>query len=148
MNLDQWLGKENKVGQDIWKNKYQQNNETLDEWFERISNKNEEVKRLMKEKKFLFGGRVLAGRNINSKLSYSNCYVIQSPKDNLEDILRTCSEMARTYSYGGGCGIDISKLRPNGSKVNNAAKVSSGAISFMPLFSKVTETICQSGRRK
>ena len=26
-------------------------------------------------------------------------------------------ELARTYSYGGGCGVNISNLRPKGSRV-------------------------------
>lgn len=147
MNIDQWLSKENKVGKDIWKYKYS-NNESFETWLDRVSNSNPEVKRLITEKKFLFGGRVLNARNVNSKLSYSNCYVIKPPEDNLEDIIgRTCTEMARTYSYGGGVGIDISNLRPKGTVVNNAAKFSSGAVSFMDLFNTVTETISQTGRR-
>lgn len=55
--------------------------------------------------------------------------------------------MARVYSAGGGCGIDISNLRPNGAFVNNAAKYSTGPVSFMDVFSQVTGTISQSGRR-
>ena len=55
--------------------------------------------------------------------------------------------MARTYSYGGGVGIDISKLRPRGAKVNNTAKETTGAVSFMPTFDTVTGTIGQCGRR-
>lgn len=45
------------------------------------------------------------------------------------------------------CGFDISKLRPYGANVNNSAKTSTGAVSFMDLFSHVTNTIAQSGRR-
>lgn len=45
------------------------------------------------------------------------------------------------------CGYDISKLRPNGAKVNNSANTSSGSVSFMDLFSQVTNTIGQNGRR-
>ena len=55
--------------------------------------------------------------------------------------------MARTYSYGGGCGIDISKLSPRGAKVNNTAKETSGSVSFMDLYSLVTGLIGQNGRR-
>lgn len=46
-----------------------------------------------------------------------------------------------------GCGIDISKLRPINSFVNNTARKTSGACSFMDTFSQVTETIGQNGRR-
>lgn len=76
-----------------------------------------------------------------------NCYVIPAPEDNLESIFDTAKRLARTYSYGGGCGIDISKLRPKNAKVNNAAKESTGAVSFMELFSTTTGLISQRGRR-
>lgn len=58
-----------------------------------------------------------------------------------------CQKLARTYSYGGGCGIDISGLSPRGAKINNAAKETSGAVSFMDLYSMVTGLIGQNGRR-
>ena len=55
--------------------------------------------------------------------------------------------MARTYSYGGGCGVDISKLAPRGAKLRNTAKETSGSVSFMDLYSLVTGLIGQNGRR-
>ena len=64
MKLEQWLGKDNQLGMDIWKKKYQQNNETFDEWLDRVSGGNKEVKELIKEKKFLFGGRILSNRGM------------------------------------------------------------------------------------
>lgn len=48
---------------------------------------------------------------------------------------------------GGGCGVDISKLSPRGAKVNNAAKETTGSVSFMDLYSMVTGLIGQAGRR-
>ena len=83
----------------------------------------------------------------NKKITYSNCYVIAPPQDNLESIFECGSKLARTFSYGGGGGIDISNLRPTGSKVNNAAKTTSGAVSFMDFYSYITGLIGQSGRR-
>lgn len=77
-----------------------------------------------------------------------NCYVIDSPSDSIESIFDCAKKLARTYSYGGGCGIDISKLAPRGAKVRNAAKETSGSVSFMDLFSMVTGLIGQNGRRK
>ena len=147
MEIEEWLGADNEAGLKCWHKKYQNNGETFEQWFDRVSGGDLEVKRLIREKKFLFGGRVLAGRGVDSNQSYSNCYVIKAPEDNLESIFDCCKQMARTYSYGGGCGVDLSKLRPNGSSVNNAAKTSSGAVSFMDLLSSVTGTICQAGRR-
>ena len=150
MKLEQWLGKDNQLGMDIWKKKYQQNNETFDEWLDRVSGGNKEVKELIKEKKFLFGGRILSNRGmckLDRKLTYSNCYVIQPPEDNIESIFECASKLARTFSYGGGCGIDISKLSPRGAKINNSAKETTGAVSFMELYNLVTGLIGQNGRR-
>lgn len=149
MRVEEWLGKDNQLGIDIWNKKYRNDNESFDEWLNRVSGNNMAVRKLIEEKKFLFGGRILANRGTASthKISYSNCYVLNPPSDSIEEIYETCKKLARTFSYGGGCGIDISKLSPRGAKVNNAAKTTSGAVSFIDTFSQVTGTIGQSGRR-
>lgn len=134
----------------IWKNKYQYKDETFNEWVERISGGNPKIAKLIRERKFLFAGRILANRGLyrdNIKVTYSNCYVLEPPEDNLESIFDTAKNLARTFSYGGGVGIDISKLRPNGATVHNAAKTTSGAVSFMDLYSMTTGLIGQKGRR-
>ena len=303
MNIEQWLGEENKLGIDIWKGKYQYENESFDEWLDRVSGGDEDVKRLIIEKKFLFGGRILANRGLGKhgvKTTYSNCflgdteivtskgnlcldelvnqdevtvwsegkwrkatvkcfgnqeiwcvaltkvfhskygmirkmstlmygatadhiwfindngvrrevrtselipgmelicdtpdgcmceggkwvvdaqkpfntknvcpvycavvpetnsftlasgilthncYVVSPPEDNIESIFDCAKRLARTYSYGGGVGIDISNLAPRGAKVHNTAKETTGSVSFMDLYSLVTGLIGQNGRR-
>ena len=148
MFVEEWLGKENQLGIDIWKKKYQRNGESFEDWLDRVSGGDADVAELIVHKKFLFGGRILSNRGIDDeKVTYSNCYVISPPEDNIESIYDTAKKLARTYSYGGGCGIDISKLAPCGAKVNNQAKSTSGAVSFMDTFSQVTEQIGQNGRR-
>ena len=150
MTVQEWLGEDNQLGIDIWERKYRYNNESFDEWLYRVSGGDEKVKELIKEKKFLFGGRILANRGLENKgkkISLSNCYVITPPDDSIESIFDCAKKLARTYSYGGGCGIDISSLSPRGAKVNNAAKETSGSVSFMDLYSLVTGLIGQSGRR-
>ena len=150
MEVEQWLGEDNQLGIDIWNKKYCYNGETFDHWLDRVSNYNEDVKRMIVEKKFLFGGRILANRGLNKtglKVTYSNCYVIAPPEDSIESIFECASKAARTFSYGGGVGIDISKLAPRGAKINNTASNTSGAVSFTDLFSMVTGLIGQHGRR-
>ena len=150
MTVQEWLGADNKLGIDIWTNKYQFENETFNDWLDRVSGGNEEVKKLILEKKFLFGGRILSNRGLDKKgikTTLSNCYVIAPPEDNIESIFECATKLARTYSYGGGCGVDISKLAPRGAKVRNTAKETSGAVSFMDLYSLVTGLIGQNGRR-
>lgn len=147
MTEQEWLG-DNQLSLDIWHKKYQVDGESFEEWLDRVSSKNEAVKELIKSKKFLFGGRVLASRNVTGRrVTYSNCYVITPPKDNIESIFETAAKLARTYSYGGGCGTDVSNLRPKSAIVHNAAKSTSGAVSFMDFYSYVTGLIGQEGRR-
>lgn len=148
MTVEQWLGKDNSLGIDIWNRKYKKNNETFDEWLDRVSGNNEAIKELIIEKKFIPGGRILSNRGItNTRVTYSNCYVITPPEDNIESIFESRKKLARTYSYGGGCGIDLSKLAPAGAKVHNQAEKTTGAVSFMQGYSQTTEEIGQAGRR-
>lgn len=140
-----WLN--TSLAKDIWTNKYQYNNETFDQFLDRVSGNDPELRNVIRDKKFLFGGRILANRGIKKKVCLSNCFVLPEPEDSIESIFDTAKEMARTYSYGGGVGISLSKLRPKGAKVNNAAKTTTGSVSFMDLYSLVTGLIGQSGRR-
>ena len=134
----------------IWSNKYQYKDESFEEWIMRVSGGNLKIAKLIRERKFLFAGRILANRGLNKKgikVTYSNCYVLTPPKDNIESIFDTAKNLARTFSYGGGVGFDISNLRPNGAAVHNAAKTTTGAVSFMDLYSMTTDLIGQRGRR-
>ena len=97
---------------------------------------------------FIPGGRVLAGAGDLYRLkTLANCFVTQIQSDEIDSIYKAAYECARTYSYGGGIGVDISSLRPKDSIVHNAADSSTGAVSFMELYSLTTGLIGQSGRR-
>lgn len=148
MTVQEWLGEENKLGQDIWERKYRYNDETFDEWLNRVSNNNDDLKRIIKEKKFLFGGRTLANRGTNKKGSFSNCYSRGYVKDNLEDLMKASTDIALTFKAQGGQGISLSKLRPKGCGINNGQFESDGIIPFMEIYNRTTESISQGGSRK
>jgi len=100
------------------------------------------------EGRFVSGGRVLAGAGDMYRIkTLANCFVSKIDKDDIDSIYKAAFECARTYSYGGGIGVDISSLRPKDSVVHNAADSSTGAVSFMELYSLTTGLIGQSGRR-
>ena len=150
MRIEDWLGKDNELGCDIWHKKYQCDDETFEQWLDRVSGGNEIIRQDILDKKFLFGGRILSNRGLQKqgrKVTYSNCYVVEPPEDNIESIFDAAKKLARTFSYGGGCGIDISKLAPRGAVINNAAKETTGAVSFMDLYNLTTSLIGQNGRR-
>ncbi len=135
---------------DIYEKKYRYDHESFDNFLDRVSGGNNFSKKAIKDKKFMPAGRILAGRGLDKlgrKITLSNCYVMPKVEDNIESIFDTAKYLARTYSYGGGVGLTISKLRPKGSKVNNAANTTTGAVSFMDLFSMVTGLIGMRGRR-
>ncbi len=102
---------------------------------------------LLEDFRFIPGGRIMHGAGNHKRVTAMNCYVIPVKDDSIESIFEWMKEAARTYSLGGGVGTDISVLRPRGAPVNNAARSSTGSVSFMELFSLTTGTIGQSGRR-
>lgn len=148
MKANNWLKSE--LANNIWNRKYKYEDETFEQWLERVSGGNDDLKHLMQEKKFLFAGRILSNRGLQHKgvkCTFSNCYVLDAPQDNLESIYHTARDLARTFSYGGGVGIDLANLRPRNARVNNSARHTTGAVSFMPTYSEVTGTIGQNNRR-
>ena len=150
MEIEDWVGRDNQIGIDIWQKKYCHCGETFDHWLDRIAEGNSDVRRMLAEKKFLFGGRILANRGLHKagiKVTYSNCYVLTPPEDSIESIFEAAGKLARTFSYGGGVGIDLTKLAPRGAKINNTASETSGSVSFTDLYSMVTGLIGQHGRR-
>ena len=50
MTIEEWLGKDNQLGVDIWQRKYCYENEDFDHWIERISGGNQDIARLIRER--------------------------------------------------------------------------------------------------
>ena len=46
----------NEFAEDTWNRKYRHNDESLDDWFKRVSGGNKQVEDLIRQKKFMFGG--------------------------------------------------------------------------------------------
>lgn len=94
------------------------------------------------------GGSVMNGLgNPNYIGSLSNCFVAQPPMDSYSSIMKNREIMVQLMKRRGGVGIDISNLRPSGAKVSNAAKTSTGAVSFMNVYSELTKEVALNGRR-
>jgi ribonucleotide reductase alpha subunit len=130
--------------------------EAKERWAQSISEvekkfKNSKDKKYFKElyEYFLPAGRQMfaLGNDYIKKSTLTNCYVTKIEEDSIEGIFDAAKHIAKTYSYGGGIGFCIGELRPEDSKVSNSAKFSTGAVSFMELFSLVTGLIGQFGRR-
>lgn len=109
-----------------------------------------EVYDLIKEYKYiLFAGRPMAGIGVNDAVSISNCFVVGRPgQDSYGTIATIDQEIMQISKRGGGIGVDLSDFRPNGSKVNNAARTSSGPVNICATrFSNTIREVGQNGRR-
>lgn len=92
-------------------------------------------------------GSIMAQLGSNSIGSLSNCFVLGQPVDSYGGIFQKEQQMIQLMKRRGGVGIDISTLRPEGTATTNAAKSSTGAVSFMHRFSNGTREVAQNGRR-
>lgn len=63
------------------------------------------------------------------------------PEDNLSSIIDAGKKSANLWKRRCGVGLDLSKLRPDGAKVSNAANFSTGAWSFADFYSYLCRKI-------
>lgn len=145
---------ETEIGSQILQKKYFHEGEDFGDFVNRVSSIfsnpiSQQMKQSLLDADFLPAGRSLYGAGSKSKFksTMSNCYIMESPKDNIEDIFETAKKTARIFSLGGGVGINVSKLRPRDAKVYNAAKTSTGAVSFLNIFNSIGEVIGANNRR-
>ena len=119
--------------------KYGQTRRNLDE---------ETIYYLFKDFKYIVPqGSIMSQLGSKSIGSRANCFVIGTPEDSYGGIFQKDEEMAQLMKRRGGVGLDISTLRPKNTSVSNAAKTTTGAVSFMHRFSNTTREVAQNGRR-
>lgn len=100
---------------------------------------------VLKDFKYVPGGRILSGAGTGFAVSFYNCFVIPSPQDSRGGILETLRQMVEIMARGGGVGINLSSLRPRGERVKKVNGFSSGPINWAELFSVATRDIIQQG---
>ena len=148
-NIDQnafnWLDK-NQLSYDIWDKKYRCDGESFDEWLDRVSNGSQHIRNLILEKKFLFGGRILANRG-TTKASMANCATLGRVEDSIEDIMASNTQLAMSFKAQQGQGLSLSNIRPKGAMIRGIYP-SEGIVPFMEIFNTTTESIQQGGSRR
>lgn len=108
----------------------------------------EDIYNLFKDFKYIIPqGSVMSQLGAKSIGSLSNCFVIGQPEDSYGGIFQKDEEMAQLMKRRGGVGLDISTLRTKDTRVSNAAKTTTGAVSFMHRFSNTTNEVAQNGRK-
>ena len=146
---------EDPVGAEIVRRKYLHEGERdFGDAVERISacfdgGLREKIRVALLNADFFPGGRSLFALGCKGKFkaTTSNCYVLPSPADSLDSIFEVGKQMAVIFSQGGGCGVNVSRLRPQGARVRNASRTSTGAVSFVSFYDKIASLINQNGRR-
>jgi ribonucleoside-diphosphate reductase alpha chain len=99
----------------------------------------------MDDFKFLPGGRILAGAGTGFDVTYYNCFVIPNPPDSRGGIMQNLTQMIEIMAHGGGVGLNLSSLRPRGSRVKKVNGFSSGPLNWAELYSLATKDIVQQG---
>ncbi len=88
------------------------------------------------------------GNSYTRRKGYFSCYPLGYVGDSMEEIYQMAKWMMQVYVCGGGVGIDVSKLRPRNSLVDDGQGCASGPVGFLSLFDVVTGTTNQGGRRR
>ena len=100
---------------------------------------------VMENFKFLPGGRILAGAGTGFDVTYFNCFVIPNPPDSRGGIMQNLTHMIEIMARAGGVGLNLSTLRPRGSRVKKVNGFSSGPMNWAELYSVATKDIVQQG---
>lgn len=79
-------------------------------------------------------------------ISQSNCFAIATI-DSYGGICRADERIAQISKRRGGCGLDVSPIRPKGLPTHNAAQTTDGIVVFMQRFSNTAKEVAQNGRR-
>ncbi len=138
---------DNDERQDLILQKYLIKGEDKKEFLKRVSIGKPSLEKIFRKKEAIFGGRNLYAIGRDGNITGSNCYVTEDPQDSLESIYKVDYQIARTYSYGGGQGMNLSNIRPKGAKVNNSSNTTPGVMVFAEKYSHTTLNTQQDARR-
>jgi ribonucleoside-diphosphate reductase alpha chain len=99
----------------------------------------------MTDFKFVPAGRILSGAGTPYQVTYYNCYVIPSPADSRGGIMENITMTVEIQARGGGVGVNLSSLRPRGSRVKKVNGTSSGPVNWAALYSTANHDVIQQG---
>jgi ribonucleoside-diphosphate reductase alpha chain len=103
---------------------------------------------ILKEQRFLPGGRVQAAAGSYRRVTAFNCFVMKDVPDSMAGIMDVAKEAAITMQLGGGVGYDFSGIRPRGARIKSIGSQASGPVSFMGIMDATCKTIASAGHRR
>jgi len=147
-DIFEWVGSTD-LGYKIATEKYFQKDETVDEFCKRVGGGNKKIEQLIKEKKVIFGGRIMANRGIDNGMSFSNCATSAYVKDSITDIGELQTDLMKMYQAGQGVGLCLSNIRPKNARAGKGDNTTAGVVPFAKIFDNATENTMagSSGRR-
>ncbi|WP_320778919.1 ribonucleoside-diphosphate reductase subunit alpha [Streptomyces sp. CRN 30] len=78
----------------------------------------------------------------------SSCYLLDSPKDELDSIYERYLQVARLSKHAGGIGLAYSRIRARGSLIRGTNGHSNGIVPFLKTLDASVAAVNQGGRRK
>ncbi|MFZ2199506.1 MAG: adenosylcobalamin-dependent ribonucleoside-diphosphate reductase [Microgenomates group bacterium] len=106
----------------------------------------EKFTKVMKEQRFMPGGRTLANSGTaNNQLA--NCFVMPMP-DDIEGIFESLKESSILKKYGGGVGFTFGHIRPKGDTVSTTSGAAAGPVALMQLINDASDIYLQAGKRR
>ena len=78
----------------------------------------------------------------------SSCYLVDSPRDDLDSIYSRYQQVARLSKFAGGIGIAFSRVRSRGALIRGTNGQSNGIVPFLRTLDASVAAVNQGGRRK
>ena len=78
----------------------------------------------------------------------SSCYLVDSPRDDLDSIYARYQQVARLSKFAGGIGIGFSRVRSRGALIRGTNGASNGIVPFLRTLDSSVAAVNQGGRRK
>jgi ribonucleoside-diphosphate reductase alpha chain len=78
----------------------------------------------------------------------SSCYLVDSPRDELDSIYERYQQVARLSKFAGGIGISFSRVRSRGALIRGTNGQSNGIVPFLRTLDASVSAVNQGGRRK
>jgi ribonucleoside-diphosphate reductase alpha chain len=78
----------------------------------------------------------------------SSCFLLDSPRDELEGIYERYAQIARLSKYAGGIGVSWTRVRSRGSLIRGTNGLSNGVVPWLRTLDASVAAVNQGGRRK
>jgi ribonucleoside-diphosphate reductase alpha chain len=78
----------------------------------------------------------------------SSCYLVDSPRDELDSIYARYAQVAKLSKFAGGIGIGFSRVRSRGALIRGTNGQSNGIVPFLRTLDASVAAVNQGGRRK